>query len=355
MILNFGNPPQKIIGIFDTGSSDLIIPQAGSAVCLVPNQQCRGSNVVLGDFDASKDTNFQPRSNSGFNAAFGAGGTLSGSYIMTTVSIGNAALGGVQVGLAVNGSMPRDAFHVSRFGVGPVDSEQTQEANKYANLPQHMKDVGLISANMVSLSFNSTPFANGSATFGGIDQTKFQGKLEQVSIEADDKGKMSRFVVKMTSINLSIGGAGRRRSIHLGKRATTNLGLGQSNGFTAIDTSAPFIAIPNDSIANLAKALGTSFSDQSGLGLIDCALASGDNSLIFGFNNDSTLISVPLSRIVISKDVLTKEDQQSGRCALSIAAAGPKDALNVMGYPFMTAVYTVFDMDNKRLLFAKAV
>ena len=55
--MGFGTPPQIITGIFDTGSSDVIIPQARSAVCKLRNQQCRDVDdalTAMGDFDPKK-------------------------------------------------------------------------------------------------------------------------------------------------------------------------------------------------------------------------------------------------------------------------------------------------------------
>ncbi|OAA37827.1 Peptidase aspartic [Metarhizium rileyi] len=347
--LGFGTPPQTITGILDTGSSDLIIPQAASDVCRLPNQQCRGSRVVLGDYDASKDKDARRVAASGFAARFQFGETYNGSYINTTVSVGDARIKAVRVGLASNGGVPRSSAQFPVFGVGPADAEQMIDREEYANLPQIMKDSGLIDTSLFSVWLNPRPLANGSVVFGGADSTKFTGELQPVPIERDSSGRISRYVVNMSSISLSM------LDSQDSQPQSVDLGLGQSKGLTSVSSSTPSLLVPKGSMENLAQALGTTFSDADGLGPVDCALAAtDDNSLLFGFNQDQTVLSVPLSRTLVPKE-MSGDASKSGRCALAIASAGTDDdAVNVMGYPFMSAVYTVFDKEGERLMFAPA-
>lgn len=305
-------------------------------------------------------------------------------------------------------------------------------------------------------------FANGSVVFGGVDKAKFKGELQEVAIDPANNGKIADFVVKMTSIRLSMNGQrpqqqqgqqrqqgqqkqqgqqGQRnrrsytRAIPRGLRldgrhngngngndngngngngngnrngggsnrngnsngngngggnnqngngnrngngnnrgnkngnsrngnnsnkvsnnGTINLGLKPAETFTLIDTGGVGVQLPGDSVRNLARALGTTFSDQDGMGLVDCAVASDkNNKLLFGFNQDKVTLSMPLSHAVVSKDILSPEDQRSGKCALAISAVQQGSNLNSMGFPWGSAVYTVYDLDKNRLLFAEAV
>ncbi|KAK8931777.1 hypothetical protein VCV18_000304 [Metarhizium anisopliae] len=104
----------------------------------------------------------------------------------------------------------------------------------------------------------------------------------------------------------------------------------------------------------MAKALGTRFRDGR-LDSVDCAVVSDNNKLLFGFNNDKTVVSVPLSHTRISNTVLNAEERASGECFLQIDAVAQGENLNSMGFPWGSAVYTVFDLDKNRLLFAEAV
>lgn len=137
---------------------------------------------------------------------------------------------------------------------------------------------------------------------------------------------------------------------------TINLGLKPTETFTLIDTGGVGLQLPSDSVRNLAQALGTTFTDKDGIGFIDCALASNSNNkLLFGFNQDKITVSMPLSHAVVSKGLLSPEDQRTGKCALAISAVQQGRNLNSMGYPWGSSVYTVYDLDKNRLLFAEAV
>ncbi|KAG8425594.1 hypothetical protein J3458_002279 [Metarhizium acridum] len=138
------------------------------------------------------------------------------------------------------------------------------------------------------------------------------------------------------------------------KNDIIDLGLKPSEAFTLIDTGGVILQLPRDSVEALAKALGTRVRDGE-LDAVDCAVVSDNNKLLFGFNNDKTIVGVPLSHTQISNSVLTAEDRDSGKCRLGIAAVAPDENLNSMGFPWASAVYTVFDLDNNRLLFAEAV
>lgn len=164
--LGFGTPPQEITGIFDSGSSDTIIPLAGSPLCQVPNQQCTepapevrdGLDVqVRGEFDINQAADVEQLPGETFNATFSGGDGFDGEYIKTTVTIGTDGQGqvpGAQVALASGGQPAGDFPQFSIYGVGPRENEATDQ--KYDNLPQVMKDAGVIKGNSYSVVLNPT-------------------------------------------------------------------------------------------------------------------------------------------------------------------------------------------------------
>ncbi|KFG87178.1 putative aspartic-type endopeptidase (OpsB) [Metarhizium anisopliae] len=490
MHIDLGDSRQNIKCIFDTGSSDIIVPKAGSAVCKLANQQCRKAPVVMGDFEPAESKDVTQVDGSTFNASFSGGDGFDGPYIKTTINIGGAKVDESQVALAVNGSLPGDFPQFPICGVGPVEAEQTDK--KYVNLVAKMKENGVIGSNVMGVVLNRNAFENGSVVFGGIDKSKFKGELQEVPIDPVQGGKIADFVVNMTSIRLQMndrppkqgqqgqqgqqGKGGKkgkqsqqgqqvRRSHHgralprpsggshghhvLSKREGNNedngdnggrgdrggnggkgdnqrdrgnrnngdggnnkkgngknnqnggnnkknnkngnqdngnqdngnqnngnqnngnqnngnqnngnqnngiidLGLKPSETFTLIDTGGVGLQLPRDSLEAMAKALGTRFRDGR-LDSVDCAVVSDNNKLLFGFNNDKTVVSVPLSHTRISNTVLNAEERASGECFLQIDAVAQGENLNSMGFPWGSAVYTVFDLDKNRLLFAEAV
>lgn len=140
----FGTPAQDITGIFDTGSSDVIIPEAGSAVCKLKTQQCTApAPVVRGQFDPKAASDFKPLDGQSFNATFAGGDQYDGNYIETTVTLGDNGEGLVpnaQVALATNSKPQSGLPQVPVFGLGPQPLEATD--NKYDNLPKKTQESG---------------------------------------------------------------------------------------------------------------------------------------------------------------------------------------------------------------------
>lgn len=151
--LSLGNPPQAVTAILDTGSSDLVVPQTGSAICKDPGQQCSGSQFVSGSFDPTKSSDVAA-TNVALNTSFANGVTFQGSFLKTTVTLGgNATIPNSQIGLIANGSLPRGTPLFTIFGVGPVQGEAAPPPG-YLNLPAHMKEVGIIKTNSFGLYTN---------------------------------------------------------------------------------------------------------------------------------------------------------------------------------------------------------
>ncbi|KAK8931778.1 putative aspartic-type endopeptidase OPSB [Metarhizium anisopliae] len=192
MHIDLGDSRQNIKCIFDTGSSDIIVPKAGSAVCKLANQQCRKAPVVMGDFEPAESRDVTQVDGSTFNASFSGGDGFDGPYIKTTINIGGAKVDESQVALAVNGSLPGDFPQFPICGVGPVEAEQTDK--KYVNLVAKMKENGVIGSNVMGVVLNRNAFENGSVVFGGIDKSKFKGELQEVPIDPVQGGKIADFV-----------------------------------------------------------------------------------------------------------------------------------------------------------------
>ncbi|PMB68372.1 putative aspartic-type endopeptidase OPSB [Beauveria bassiana] len=418
--LGFGTPPQEIVGIFDTGSSDTIIPKAGSELCQVNNQQCtEPAPVVLGEFDPEVASDVKELKGETFDAGFSGGDEFNGEYIETTISVGGDGGGeipGAQVALASGGQPSGDFPQFSIFGTGPREAEATDQ--KYDNLPQIMKNAGVVKGNSYSVVMNPTPLANGSVFFGGIDRSKFSGELQKVAIDRDDSGKISDYVVKMTSLKLDMGGSSnktakltknqkrahrsllrrgvRRRSIRQrvgtkakgtygggrvstqsaededdgenggnknggnknGGNATTpgliDLGLKKKETFTLFDTGGVDLQLPAGVLRKMARALDANFSEEDGLGPVECDKLSADNKLVLGFNNDKVKATMALDKIRVSEDIADPELTRAGLCEVGVSAVDPSTNLNSIGFGFFTDVYTVFDLESNSLWFAQA-
>lgn len=156
--LGFGTPAQNISGIFDTGSSDTIIPEAGSAVCKLKTQQCTApAPVVRGQFDPKAASDFRRLDGQRFNATFAGGDQYDGDYVETTVTLGDKGDGQVpnaQVALASHRNPQIETPQVPVFGLGLQLLEATD--TKYDNVPKRMKDAGVTKNQAYSVVLNAT-------------------------------------------------------------------------------------------------------------------------------------------------------------------------------------------------------
>ncbi|KAM0287782.1 hypothetical protein ACHAQH_000314 [Verticillium albo-atrum] len=370
-LVRFSLENQTITGLFDTGSSDIIVPQKGSPICQNPAQQCNNpsaSGFVTGAFDVPAGL---PRVNGlSLQATFVNGAEFNGDFAALDLAMGGQTVTGTTVGIFTKGSLPPDAPLFPIFGVGPIQGEaagptQPQQgrrlkrqagnsANLYPNLPAHMKEVGMINANAFSVYTNDARAKTGSIIYGGIDTAKFEGQLQEVPIEQTNDGAIPSFVINFSSMSMETGGNNNRTNSSSPARglrtaATTNLTPQDGLPVTLIDTGAPSILLPAASMQMLAKALGTTFSEQDGLGLVDCQKLTADSAMVFRFNNDAITIRAPMDTLVVPQEFLL--DAQPGRCALPIF---PSQDTAVMGLPALQSAYVVFDMDNRKLLMAQA-
>lgn len=154
--LGFGTPPQEITGIFDSGSADTIIAQAGSQLCQVKNQQCAPpAPIVRGAFDPKQASDVEVVQGQTFNASFSGGDAFDGEFIKTTVTVGGKGqVPKAQVALASGGQPAGEFPQFAIYGFSPREGEATD--TKYDNLPQVMKDGGVIKGNSFSVVLNPT-------------------------------------------------------------------------------------------------------------------------------------------------------------------------------------------------------
>ena len=151
MNLSVGTPPQPVTVLLDTGSSDLVIPQTASSICWDPQQQCSGTPFMTGSVDPNKSKDLQPLDQP-FNATFANGVDLIGSFVKTSLTIGDKSTPNLQVGLITEGSLPPGSPLFPIFGIGPLDNEAVDQL--YPNIPSGLKDAGAVQSNVYSIYMN---------------------------------------------------------------------------------------------------------------------------------------------------------------------------------------------------------
>lgn len=152
MELGFGNPPQKVKVLLDTGSSDLVVPQTGSDICNDPQQQCsenRGG-LVTGSFDA-KGSDGVTRLNSRVTATYVNGVALQGNFVKAPLTLQSQTVQAMQIALVTQGKLPPGEPLFPVFGIGPIQGEAGQP---YPNIPAGMKATGATKSNAFGLYLN---------------------------------------------------------------------------------------------------------------------------------------------------------------------------------------------------------
>lgn len=141
-----------------------------------------------------------------------------------------------------------------------------------------------------------------------------------------------------------------------GSKNEINLGLDPRDGFILMDTGGVEMALPAHVVSALAQALGTSFSEDDGLGPVPCGQLEGDAALIMRFQDDAVETRVPLAHMRLSAALADPALTSDGLCQLVVRAVadGGGEGTSVATLPFFAAVYTVFDLDGNRLFFAPA-
>jgi len=143
-----GTPPQDQVVILDTGSSDLYF-DASTA------QACEGS----GPYSCRGGT-FNPRNSNtynvvdpapAFNTSFGDGSTAVGPFAEDVVGIGEVLVDNVQFGVAeeVNSTT---GYAIGLMGLGYSENEATE--HQYPNMPEVLRDSGVINSRLYSIFLN---------------------------------------------------------------------------------------------------------------------------------------------------------------------------------------------------------
>lgn len=145
---------QSLKALFDTGSSDLVVPRTASQICKVELQQCdeKGTGFLAGSFDPAKAK--VSNTSIPLDAKFTGGSAFSGSFINTAVSAGQKSNNSLtmRVGLIEGGSLPPESPLFSVFGFGPVDGESAAPNQTYPNFPARLKQEKKIKCNALGLA-----------------------------------------------------------------------------------------------------------------------------------------------------------------------------------------------------------
>jgi hypothetical protein len=311
-VVKIGTPPQEFQVIYDTGSSNLWVPEVGCVHC--------GYKFIHGGknkYDAKASDTFV-EDGSEFNIQYGSG-AVSGVFADDTVvladdiavvhqkfaTIHDAA--GMGIGYAFGYFDGILGLGFDSISVGGVET-----------VFHNAMDQGQVEKAMFAFYLGDN--ADGELTFGGYDEDKFEGDLTWVSLSDATYWRIDMDGVKIGSFS-----TGKTDAI--------------------VDSGTSLITGPSSDIRAIANEIGAQ-PTITGQYTVDCEKLEEIPAITWSIDGADYTVA--------GKDLVI---QSGGMCifammGMDFPAPGPQW---ILGDVFMRKYYTVFDYDGKRVGFAEAV
>merc|ERR1712159_224173 len=302
-----GTPPQSFNVIFDTGSSNL----------WVPNHKVGLAGLLKHKYDSSKSSTYQANGTK-FQIMYGSG-PVSGIWSEDTVTMGNLPIKQQAFAEVENAGGLGLAYGIGKFG-GILGLGWDAISVDGVTTPFHnLVNSGELAAPQFAFYLGND--ADGTHVLGGTDSSHYTGDFSYVPLAKEDYWRVALDDVKMS-------------------------GASQSSTKSAIvDSGTSLLAGPKADVAKIAKIVGATLI----LGkeyTIDCSKVSTAPDLTFPLGGKDYTCA--------AKDYVIQSGSTCLFAMMGIDVPAPHGPLWILGDVFMRKYYTVFDWGNKRLGFATA-
>ncbi|KAK4153518.1 putative aspartic-type endopeptidase [Chaetomidium leptoderma] len=318
--LSIGTPPQPVFVQLDTGSFELWVNPDCTTVSGPDAVFCER----IGQYDATKSST---ATSLGTTRTLRYGiGSANISYVTDTISLAGSttALQGVQFGVA---TASEDAFS-GILGIGYGKGIAT----KYLNFIDQLRAQNATRVKAYTLALGSKDAQEGVIVFGGVDTSKFAGKLVKLPILPAEVSpdRVPRFWVDMQSLSITPPNGANR--VYEG-----------SNAPVFLDSGSTMTLLPRNLTMAIANDFGAEAPDANGFFRIDCALTKLNGTLDFAFNG--VTVKVPY------KELTREVPTDPPACFLGIM---PSEKFTLLGDTFLRSAYTVFDLETDSIWMAQA-
>jgi hypothetical protein len=306
-IVELGTPPQSFTVVFDTGSSNLWVPQVGCKNC---GYWWTGGKHK---FDHDKSSSYKV-DGADFHIQYGSG-DVKGIFSVDDVTLAQD--------IVISGQKFAEVSDAGGLGLGYTMGKfdgilglgfEGLSLGGAETVFKNAIDQGLVKEPVFAFALGDN--ADGELTFGGIDKSKFTGDITWVDL-------MEPKYWQISVDNISIG----------------DYKSGKTNGI--VDSGTSLITGPSAEIEKIAASVGAT-KNIVGQYSIDCSKVPNLPDLEFNINGKPW--AVPGKNLVI---------QAGGTCLFAMMGmdipTGPKW---ILGDVFMRKFYTVFDYGNARVGFA---
>ncbi|KAK4624521.1 putative aspartic-type endopeptidase OPSB [Fulvia fulva] len=356
--ITVGTPPQEQTVIIDTGSSDLYFDATSAATCNLPStnaNSCQG-----GTYDKTKSSSYKEvEASPAFNTSFGDGSSATGPYGSDVVGIGDIQLSPAQFGVAETVDSTT-GYAIGLLGLGYTTNEAvTDPRNFYQNLPEVLKEAGVINSRLYSVYLNDARAYTGTVLFGGIDRSKYTGPLATVDLIPATYGNqvlntVNQFITTITGLSTSVSGSnsdifsGGAPGVETYSRNSGSLPVLLDTGSTAFSVST-----------GIYRAIVRQFSHVDRNGYVPCSYANSGDSISLEFDGKITIKVDASDFIVPLINSTTREPEPYNNdedACLFLIQPSQIDGIGfgIAGDAVLRSMYVVFDLDNGQASIAQA-
>jgi len=310
--IQVGSPPKPFKVIFDTGSSNL----------WVPNTECGFACLLKNKYDSTQSKTYKANGTV-FEIQYGSG-PVSGHLSYETVSVAGLEAAhqefaevdtvtglGLAYGIGRFDGILGMAFPaISVDGISPVFQTLVKQRR----------------VDKAVFAFYLGDHAPGELTLGGVDENHFKGELTYVPVTSDTYWET-------TLHDLSFGG--------MSSSAASKC---------ILDTGTSVLAGPSKEVAAIAAQAGATPVLGTGEYMIDCSLVDSLPELSVTLSGN--VFTFKGAEYVVKTSTFGQEACLFGFIGIDVPA--PRGPLWILGDVFLRKYYTVFDVENNRMGFAPA-
>lgn len=282
-----------------------------------------------------------------------------GPFGSDVLGLGDVLIPDVQFGLAEE-TNSTSGYAEGLMGVGYSQFEGGD--SKYPNVPEVLRDAGVINSRLYSIYLNDANAGSGSILFGGVDTSKFVSPLETFDLLphyhtfniTGVTPRVKSFVTTITALNVTVNG--NNTSIFTGGSNSVSAFNSDSIAIAAfLDTGSTDWEVPAGYYDAIVKHLG--YIDDEGA----CACShrdSGDTlTLIFG---EKLQITVPAREFIVptynatTRQPLNYDTAGNTLCELLLTRSTHAQGDFIVGEAILRSMYVVHDLDNGQVSLAQA-
>jgi len=323
--IEFGTPPQKVTVLVDTGSSELWInPDCSTA----PSDDQANTCEDFGHYNPD-DSETPPVGPFGENVInYGdpsdpsASTSVNLEYYADTIAIGDATIDNQTFGVVTESKGQSQGI----FGLAPDMEAGFDGDEPYSLVLNSMYEQGVISARVFALDLRHSEAETGAVIYGGIDRSKFIGKLERRPTIKGEQGEY-RLGVELDTLGVTMA-------------SSSNYHLKGQDRNVMLDSGTTISRLHWAAAAPILEAIDAVNLDN--YYYVPCHQREDSGSVDFGFGNKT--VKVPFSDLIL--------DAGDGTwCPVGIVITSGQQ---VLGDSVLRAGYFVFDWDNEAVHIAQA-